>query len=174
MIVTVETLLKYLSLTALSFIALLFSSICLSASNDSLQLELERAGRLIASTYVLGNPDNKLFGFRTVYTPGRPIDMIHSDIEINIDTKHSIQETKEKTIKIKGFSQFEKWLFDVRNNYRFRDNLKVRTMGVCVDGCCHYPLDGGISHNTLYLVKSCFFIIDEKPYLKSILLYDGD
>ena len=144
------------------------------ALEDSLQLKLERAGRLIASTYVIGNPDEKLFGLHPDYTPKRPKDMIHNNIEITIKTKHSIRETKEKRLKVKGFSQFEKWLKDVRNTYRFPDNLKVKTMGVCIDGCCHYPIDGGMSHNNLYLTEACFTFKNNTPFLKSITLLDGD
>lgn len=163
---------RYLfSLVTLSF--LLIAS-AVYALDDSLQLKLERAGRLIASTYVIGNPDEKLFGLHPEYSPKRPKDMIHSNIEITITTKHSIQETKEKDLKIKGFSHFEKWLKDVRTNYRIPDNLKVKTMGVCVDACCSYPIDGGMSHNSLYLTEACFTFKNKTPFLKSITLLDGD
>lgn len=47
----------------------------LYALDDS--LKLERAGRLIASTYVIGNPDEKFFGLHPDYKPSRPSDMIH-------------------------------------------------------------------------------------------------
>lgn len=144
------------------------------ALDDSLQLKLERAGRLIASTYVIGNPDEKLYGLHPDYKPSRPRDMIHNDIEINVVTKHSIQETKEKVVKIKGLKQFEQWIYDVRNDFRFRENLNARTMGVCIDGCCRYPIDGGMSHNSLYLKEACFVIKNKTPFLKSITLLDGD
>jgi len=144
------------------------------ALDDSLQLKLERAGRLIASTYVTGNPDEKLYGLHLDYTPGRPKDMIHNDVVINIKTKHSIQEIKEPVINIKGLKQFEKWVLDVRKNFRFSENLDARTMGVCLNGCCSYPIDGGMSHNTLYLREACFVIKNKTPFLKSISLVDGD
>jgi len=145
-----------------------------SEFNSVMQLKLERAGRLIASTYVTGNPDKKLYGLHPDYKPSRPREMIHNDIEINVVTKHSIQETKEKIVKIKGLKQFEQWVFDVRKNYRFSENLNVMTMGVCINGCCHYPIDGGMSHNSLYLKEACFIIKNKTPFLKSIVLLDGD
>jgi hypothetical protein len=144
------------------------------AVDDSLQLKLERAGRLLASTYVIGNPDEKLYGLHPDYKPSRPREMIHNDIEISIVTKHSIQETKGKVVKIKGLKQFEQWVFDVRKNFRFSENLNARTMGVCIDGCCRYPIDGGMSHNSLYLKEACFVIKNKTPFLKSIVLLDGD
>lgn len=144
------------------------------ALDDSLQLKLERAGRLIASTYVIGNPDKKLYGLHPDYKPSRPRDMIHNDVVISIKTKHSIQETKEKIVKIKGLKQFEQWVLDVRKNFRFSENLDARTMGVCLEGCCSYPIDGGMSHNTLYLREACFVIKNKTPFLKSITLVDGD
>ena len=144
------------------------------ALEDTLQLNLERAGRLIASTYITGNSDEKLFGLHPEYSPKRPKEIVHKDVSISIETTHSIQETKEKLVNVKGFSQFEKWLKDVRNNFRFPENLNVRTMGVCVDSCCHYPIDGGMSHNSLYLTKACFVFKNNKPYLSSLTLLDGD
>lgn len=155
-------------------LSILLGASTVYALEDSLQLKLERAGRLIASTYVIGNPDEKLFGLHPDYTPKRPSDMIHKDIEITIKTEHSIQETKEKVVTVKGFSQFEKWLKDVRSNYPFPDNLKVKTMGVCIDDCCRYPIDGGMFHNSLYLTEACFSFKNNMPFLKSILLLDGD
>ena len=159
------------------FITILSSLTVVSAVyaiDDSLQLKLERAGRLIASTYVIGNPDEKLYGLHPDYAPSRPRDMIHNDVVISIETKHSIQETKEPILKIKGLKQFEQWVFNVRKNFRFSDNLAARTMGVCIDGCCHYPIDGGISHNSLYLKEACFIMKNKTPFLKSITLLDGD
>lgn len=70
--------------------------------------------------------------------------------------------------------QFGQWLKEVRNNFRIPDNMNVRPMGTCIDGCCNYPLDGGISHNALYLTQACFDIVSNKPILKSINLLDGD
>ena len=161
-------------LSAISIIALSFISIPSYALDDSLQLKIERAGRLIASTYVIGNPDKKLYGSHPDYKPSRPREMIHNDIEINVVTKHSVQETKEKVVKIKGLKQFEQWVLDVRKNFRFSEDLDARTMGVCIDGCCSYPIDGGMSHNTLYLREACFVIKNKMPFLKSITLLDGD
>ena len=144
------------------------------ALDDSLQLKLERAGRLLASTYVEGNPDKKLFGLHPDYKPSRPREMIHNNVVISIKTKHSTQEKKEEVVKIKGVKQFKQWLLDVRKNFRFSENLDARTMGVCLDNCCRYPIDGGMSHNTLYLSEACFVIKDKTPFLKSIILVDGD
>ncbi len=163
---------RYQILLLISFC--LFAIGAVYAIEDSLQLKLERAGRLMASTFVLGNPDEKLYGLHPDYTPSRPRDMIHKEIEIKIKTIHAIQETKVNPDKIKGMKQFESWLQDVRNNFRFRENLDARTMGVCIDGCCHYPIDGGMSHNTLYLTEACFTFKKNSPYLSSISLLDGD
>lgn len=138
------------------------------------QLSLERAGRLLASSYMTGNPDKKLFGLHKDYLPKRPGDMIHPNKIISISVEHSIQETKETPVYIKGFSQYEKWLLNVRKQFRFPSNLDVRTMGSCIDGCCKYSLDGGISHNHLYLKTACFYLENNTPYLKSITLLDSD
>ena len=111
-----------------------------------------------------------------VLTGSQPFttEMIHSNMDITIKIEHSIQETKEIPVKIKGMKEYEKWLRGVRNNFRIPENISVRTMGTCLKGCCNYPLDGGISHNTLYLTQACFFIENKTPYLKSITLLDGD
>lgn len=167
---TVNNRYLFLLITITSFLFISASY----ALDDSVQLKLERAGRLLASTFVIGNPDEKLFGLHPDYAPARPREMINKDIAITVKTKHSIQETKEKVLTIKGLENFEKWVIDVRNNYRIRENLQARTMGTCIDGCCNYPIDGGMSHNTLYLEKACFVIEDKTPFLKSITLLDGD
>lgn len=158
----------------LIYLTLMLSASACKASDDSLQLKIERAGRLIASAYALGNPDEKLFGLHPDYFPTRPGDIINKNTTIEITTEHSISEEKPHHTSLKGFDQFSKWLNDVRNNFRFRDNLEVRTMGTCIDGCCNFPLDGGISHNTLYMTQACFIIENSTPYLKSITLLDGD
>ncbi len=142
--------------------------------DDALQLKVERAGRLIASAYTTANPDEKLYGLRPEYRPARPSEMIHGDVVVVVKTLHSLQENSDKMTHFKGFKQFEQWLKNVRDSYRFRENLEVRTMGVCISGCCRYPIDGGMSHNTLYLKQACFIIKNKKPFLKSIILLDGD
>ncbi|HED33755.1 MAG TPA: hypothetical protein ENJ08_05985 [Gammaproteobacteria bacterium] len=159
---------------ALFFIICSLFSNAACAYDDSTQLTLERAGRLIASAYRLANPDEKLYGLRPEYSPARPSEVIDDDLVVTVKTLHSIQENTDKAVQFKGFKQFEQWIKNVRDNYRFRENLKVRTMGVCIDGCCKFPLDGGISHNTLYLEQVCFVIKNKKPFLKSITLLDGD
>lgn len=155
-------------------VTLSFSTSFCDASNDILQLKIERAGRLIASTYVIGNPDEKLFGLHPDYFPSRPKDIINENIPIVIVTEHSLSDETPHPVTVKGFEQFSKWLNDVRDNFRFRDNLQARTMGTCLNGCCKYPLDGGILHNTLYITRACFDIENNTPYLKSITLLDGD
>lgn len=147
----------------------------ISFANDALtQLKLERAGRLVASSFMTGNPDKKLFGLNPDYFPARPRDMIKTSITVSVTTEHSIQEIKDKPISIKGMTLYEKWLKDVRTNFRIPGNISVRTMGTCLKGCCNFPLDGGISHNTLYLTQACFVIENNTPYLKTITLVDGD
>jgi len=144
------------------------------AIDASTQLTIERAGRMVASSYKTGNPDKKLFGLHKDYFPKRPRDLIHTTKSIEIITKHSLQETNEKSSSITGYKQYENWLSDVRRNFRFPDNLDVRTMSTCLDGCCKFSLDGGISHNHLYLTQACFYVEESKPYLKSITLLDSD
>jgi len=154
-----------------------FSLLCFTpaySSSADYQLTLERAGRLLASSYKTGNPDKKLFGLHKDYHPKRPADMIHSNEAITIQVEHSLQESKEKTNIIKGYLQYKKWLVNARKEFRFPGNLDVRTMGTCIDGCCKYSLDGGISHNHLYLKQACFIIENNKPFLKSITLLDSD
>jgi len=144
------------------------------AMGSSAQLDIERSGRLIASSYETGNPDKKLFGLHKDYFPKRPSDLIHKTKPISIYTEHALQETNSPTKILTGYKQFKKWLVSVRKNFRFPDNLEVRVMSTCIDGCCRYPLDGGISHNHLYLLQACFYTNENKPYLKSITLHDSD
>ncbi|VAW69860.1 hypothetical protein MNBD_GAMMA10-551 [hydrothermal vent metagenome] len=156
-----------------------FISYCLFTSvayayDDSTQLILERAGRLIGSSYQTSNPDKKLYGLRPEYSPARPSEAIHDDLVVTVKTLHSLQENSDTTVEFKGYKQYELWLKRVRDDFRARNNLEVRTMGICIDGCCNFPLDGGISHNTLYLEQVCFVIKNKKPFLKSITLLDGD
>lgn len=163
-----------LKIISFFLLACLFTSTPSFALDDSVQLKLERAGRLLASTYIHGIHGENLFGFHPDYSPNKLKDLIDSDTQISITTKHSIREEKEPLTLITGYNDFNKWLKDVRDNFRSRENLNARTMGTCIKGCCDYPLDGGISHNSLYLTEACFIIKNKTPYLWSVRLYDGD
>lgn len=64
----------YTALT-ISAIYLLTTNITFAIDNNT-QLKLERAGRLLASSFVTGNPDDKLFGLHADYYPARPSEII--------------------------------------------------------------------------------------------------
>lgn len=158
----------------LLIIPVLAVSLFAFGAEPHIQLSLERAARIVASSYASGNPNENLFSGNPDYFPLYPRDVISSEIKVSINIEHSLEEKIEPITHIQGFEEYANWLDSVRTNYRFPDNLKVRTLGQCNNGCCEYPATYGISHNTLYLQKACFTINGKNPYLTSIYLLDGD
>lgn len=58
------------TLILLSILCSYFLTTNISYATDiSTQLKLERAGRLIASSFITGNPDKKLFALHSEYIP---------------------------------------------------------------------------------------------------------
>lgn len=160
--------------TLLFFVSALTASFTALGLEPAAQLSLERAARIVASSYASGNPNENLYDGQPGYAPLYPEEIISNEIKIRIKTEHSLDDKIEPTTFIQGFKEYAKWLEAVRDHYRLRDNLDVRTLGACVKGCCEFPATYGISHNTLYLQMACFTMVNNKPYLTSILLLDGD
>jgi len=156
----------------LIFIALLISQEALA--DDLFQLTLERAARIVASSYFTGNPNENLYGHDSEYYPKYPKDIIHKNVKIRIDIEHSISDKAIVTDYIQGFEEYSDWLTSVRKSDSHSTLLKVRTLGSCSSNCCYYPFTMGILHNRLYLTRACFAIKDGKPYLESLYLLDGD
>ena len=151
----------------LCLIPLLFPSLLLSDSNAK-TLMLERSARVLASYFGSFNPNENLFeGIKNV-NPIYPKELFDTNISININEEHSIEEINETTIKVQGIEEFTK-LFDKR-----KLNITTSILGACTGGCCSYPTIHGINHNHIYLHEACFVFKENRAYLKSILLYNGD
>jgi len=141
----------------------------LSANNDNKQLTLERSARVLASYLLSLNPNEDLFyGVKNVPAI-YPKDLFDKNTNIEINEQYAIEESlKVKTITVKGIDDFSDFL--EKRSLR----ITVSTLGACTETCCHYPTLHGVSHNHIYLHKACFIFKKDKPYLKSILLYNGD
>jgi hypothetical protein len=97
--------------------------------------------------------------------------------KVKIVIEHSLAEdTAKDRFEIKWFSSLakaEQWLKsrEREDNTPFRE---ARTLLRCRAGLCTYNLDGGISHNHLYLQKITYGYRNGRPYFKTIYLLDGD
>jgi hypothetical protein len=91
--------------------------------------------------------------------------------------EHSLAEdTAKDRFEIKWFNNLEKaeqWLRsrEREDSTPFRE---ARPLVRCKAGLCTYNLDGGISHNHLYLRKIAYGYRHGRPYIKTIFLLDGD
>jgi hypothetical protein len=96
---------------------------------------------------------------------------------VKIVIEHSLAgDTDKDRFEIKSFTTLakgEQWL-----NSREREDgtpfREARDLLQCRRGVCTYNLDGGISHNHLYLKKLTYGYRNGRPYIKTILLLDGD
>jgi len=95
---------------------------------------------------------------------------------VKIIIEHSLAEDDAKdrfeVESFKSLARAERWL-----KSREHEDLPARaTMPLlrCRKGACTYNFDGGILHNHLYLKKITYGYRDGRPYLKTILLLDGD
>ncbi len=138
-------------------------------ADDAKQLTLERSARVLASYLVSLNPNENLFEAVKDVQTIHPKDLFDNNLKIEINEKHAIEEPlNEKTMIVKGLEGFSAFL------EKRELNITTSTLGACTDTCCYYPTLHGVSHNHIYLHEACFAFKKNKPYLKSILLYNGD
>jgi hypothetical protein len=140
----------------------------------------ERAARIIASVFESGNPNDSPFkgtkNSRLVFLK----DIIAEKQKISITHEHSLvsdEETPDKEpTRVTGYVQFADWMAKLQapDKHGFQRGIDVRTLGECRKNCCEFPIIYGIQHNTLYLTKVCFGTGKTGPYLKSVVLLDGD
>jgi hypothetical protein len=96
---------------------------------------------------------------------------------VKIVIEHSLAGDDDKDrFEIKMFktlASVEQWL-----NGREREDgtpfRESRDLLRCRNGLCIYNLDGGISHNHLYLKKFAYGYRRGRPFIKTIFLLDGD
>jgi hypothetical protein len=94
--------------------------------------------------------------------------------KIKIIMQHSLSDGPgEFVVKwVKSLGQAEAWLksreIDELPGRETRPSIK------CAKGVCTYNFDGGILHNTLYLKKITYGVRKGRPYIKTILLLNGD
>lgn len=94
--------------------------------------------------------------------------------KVKIIMQHSLSDGPgEFVVKwVKSFAQAEAWLKSMEI-----DELPGRVtkpLIKCSKGSCTYDFDGGILHNTLYLKRITYGFRKGQPYIKSILLLNGD
>jgi hypothetical protein len=94
--------------------------------------------------------------------------------KIKIIMQHSLSDGPgEFVVKwIKSFGQAERWLKSME--IEELPGRQVMPLIKCEKGACTYNFDGGILHNTLYLKKITYGYRRGRPYIKSILLLNGD
>ena len=93
---------------------------------------------------------------------------------IKIVMQHSLSDgAGEFVVKwVKSLAQAERWL--KRREIDGLPGRVVKPFLKCEKGACTYNFDDGILHNTLYLKKITYGFRKGRPYIKSILLLDGD
>ena len=92
---------------------------------------------------------------------------------VKIVIEHSLAEDSFETRVFRTLAKGEQWLRsrEEEDNTPFRE---ARPLLRCRAGLCTYNLDGGISHNHLYLQKIAYGYRNGRPYIKTIYLLDGD
>ena len=96
---------------------------------------------------------------------------------VKIVIEHSLAaDTAKDRFEIKQvrtLEQGERWLKsrEREDGTPFRE---TRSLEQCRKSLCTYNLDGGISHNHLYLKKIIYSYRNRRPYIKTIYLLDGD
>jgi hypothetical protein len=93
--------------------------------------------------------------------------------KVKIIIEHSLGDESYEVKLSRKLEDAEEWL---KNRERedgtpFRE---ARDKRQCRRGVCTYDLDGGISHNHLYLKKVFYGYRKGAPYIKTIYLLDGD
>ncbi len=136
----------------------------------------ERAARIFSSAFESGNPEDSPFRSKDKKDLIYLKDIVFGRQKITINREHSITDEEEKPVVVTGYAELASWLVKLRtpdkHGYVYR--IEVRTLGECKSGCCEFPFIHGIQHNTLYLKRVCFGTDRTTPYLKEVLLYDGD
>jgi hypothetical protein len=96
--------------------------------------------------------------------------------KVAIVIEHSLADDNAKgrfvTKAFKTFGEAEQWL-----RSRERDEQpgrEIRPFRRCSRGLCTFDLEGGITHNRLYLQKVGYGYRKGRPYIKKIYLLDGD
>jgi len=92
---------------------------------------------------------------------------------VKIVIEHSLSEDSFETRVFSNLAKGEQWLRsrEREDNTPFRE---ARELLQCKNGLCTYNLDGGISHNHLYLQKISYAYRNGRPLIKTIYLLDGD
>ena len=137
----------------------------------------ERAARILSSAYESGNPDDSPFRSSGKTGPTLLKDIVLDKQKITIVHEHSIRnDVEEKPIIVTSYAELASWLAKLHtpDKHGYVYSSDVRTLGECKSGCCEFPFIHGISHNTLYLKKACFGMERNIPYLKEVVVYDGD
>lgn len=93
--------------------------------------------------------------------------------KVKIIIEHSLGDESYEVKLSQKLEYAEEWL---KNRERedgtpFRE---ARDSRQCGRGVCVYDLDGGISHNHLYLKKVYYGYRKGAPYIKTLYLLDGD
>jgi hypothetical protein len=93
--------------------------------------------------------------------------------KVKIIIEHSLGDESYEVKLSQKLEYAEEWL---KNRERedgtpFRE---ARDLRQCKRGVCVYDLDGGISHNHLYLKKVFYGYRKGVPYIKTLYLLDGD
>jgi hypothetical protein len=93
--------------------------------------------------------------------------------KVKIIIEHSLDEDSYEVKLSQKLEYAEEWM---KNRERedgtpFRE---ARDLLGCRRGVCTFNLDGGISHNHLYLKKVYYGYRKGAPYIKTLYLLDGD
>jgi len=95
--------------------------------------------------------------------------------KVKIVIEHSLLEgTDQYEVKwVRTLAMGERWL----RSREEEDGTPLRgdkPLLQCKRGLCRYDLDGGISHNHLYLKRIRYGYRNGRPYIRTIYLLDGD
>lgn len=95
---------------------------------------------------------------------------------VKIVIEHSLAEDGSsdqfKTRSFSNFAKAEKWLRSMEHDGL--PNRNVMPLIACKKGICSYSFKGGILHNNLYLKRITYGYAKGRPYIKTILILDGD
>lgn len=94
--------------------------------------------------------------------------------KVKIIIQHSLLDGADEfeSRRFSSFRQAERWL-----KSREMDGMPNRAAMAlvrCEKGVCTFNFDGGIVHRVLYLKKITYGYRNGCPYIKSVLLLDGD
>lgn len=93
--------------------------------------------------------------------------------KITISIEHSLGEEPNREVKeFKTFAQGDRWLKSKEHSEL--PQREIRPSIGCKKGLCTYNFDGGILHSHLYLQKVAYSYHNNRPYVKTIYLLNGD